>query len=182
VDQLLQSRELQVQWREGRRLQMALEGTGKGGAKLPPGGWNRVRRASGLGRARVVRLSATATRALVFAASVVLVAGLAVTAFFGLPGGPAPTGEGTTRVELASERGRMSDDRFVELTAELLRADPKYHRRMLEVMEVVHEQAYGREGEPENDASFAAATGENGEAAPRRTSEGSGNPIEFNLW
>ena len=40
-------------------------------------------------------------------------------------------------VRLGEESGRMTDDRFVELTQEILRADPRYRTAMYHVMEQV---------------------------------------------
>lgn len=47
---------------------------------------------------------------------------------------------------LEGDRGQMSEKRFVALTAELLKADRRYHRKMLEVMLAVDEAVHGREG------------------------------------
>lgn len=54
----------------------------------------------------------------------------------------------TIEVVLGQDRGMMSDDRFVELTTELLGADRRYHEKMLEVMQLVSEQ--GDEGSSED--------------------------------
>jgi anti-sigma factor RsiW len=43
------------------------------------------------------------------------------------------------QVSLEESRGSMSDARFVELTAEVLRADRRYHQAMLEVMREVNQ-------------------------------------------
>ena len=39
-------------------------------------------------------------------------------------------------VTLEEDRGSMTDERFVSLAAEVLRADRRYHRKMLQVMQV----------------------------------------------
>lgn len=40
-------------------------------------------------------------------------------------------------LSLGEESGKMADAQFVSMTVELLRADPRYHRAMLEVLEDV---------------------------------------------
>jgi predicted anti-sigma-YlaC factor YlaD len=63
-------------------------------------------------------------------------------------GGPARSA-GHVEVIVAGAPERMSEERFVALTTELLQADPRYHRKMLEVMSVVAEPGGGegrREG------------------------------------
>ena len=40
----------------------------------------------------------------------------------------------------------MDDERFIELTRELLRADPRYHRTMLEIVSAVDRQTTRGEG------------------------------------
>ncbi len=47
---------------------------------------------------------------------------------------------------LEGDRGRMSEERFVALTAELLKADRRFHRKMLEVMLTVDEVVHDGEG------------------------------------
>ncbi len=44
----------------------------------------------------------------------------------------------------------MDENRFVELTAELLKADRRYHRKMLDVMETVNQNAFIPEGSGES--------------------------------
>ncbi len=53
---------------------------------------------------------------------------------------------GPVAVVLEEDRGSMSDERFVELATELLKADRRYHRQMLEVMSVVTEATRRTEG------------------------------------
>ena len=51
----------------------------------------------------------------------------------------APQPGEVLELSLGEERGKMADARFVSLTVELLRADPRYHLAMLEVLEDVVE-------------------------------------------
>ena len=49
-------------------------------------------------------------------------------------------------VRLESNRGAMSDERFVKMTTELLQSDRKYHRKMLEILTVVNSRMLVDEG------------------------------------
>jgi hypothetical protein len=44
-------------------------------------------------------------------------------------------------IQLASDSGQMNEDRFIELTTELLRADRRYHSKMGEIMNAVNASA-----------------------------------------
>ena len=57
----------------------------------------------------------------------------------------------TIQVGLGEDRAGMDDERFVELTTELLRADRRYHRKMLEVMQVVDADRFIAEGSTDVD-------------------------------
>lgn len=62
----------------------------------------------------------------------------------------------TIEVGLGSARDGMDDTRFVELTTELLRADRRYHRKMLEVMQEVEGSAFIAEGADDRGAGDEA--------------------------
>jgi hypothetical protein len=51
----------------------------------------------------------------------------------------------TLVVHWAEQRGKMSDDRFLELTKELLEADPRYQWELLDVLRQVQRGAYAEE-------------------------------------
>lgn len=53
------------------------------------------------------------------------------------PALPEQAAAGEVDVVLEEDKGSMTDERFVELATEILRADRDYHRKMLEVMAVV---------------------------------------------
>lgn len=94
--------------------------------------WQRIEREAGSGRRVVPPVPGWAWRA---AAAVVLAVGLGVV-MVQQPFTPsAPPRE--VEVRIGEDRGRMSDRRFVELTKEVLRADPRYHAALHRVMEQV---------------------------------------------
>jgi hypothetical protein len=82
------------------------------------------------------------------AAAVLLVAGL----WGGLAAVSAlrPAGE-PIEITLGEDSGRMSEERFVDLTVELLRADSRYHQEMLQVLTAVE-----RGGRQETPADYDA--------------------------
>ena len=79
-------------------------------------------------------------------AAAVVVLGVAL-AFLPWPQSPVPA-RNANSVELVLEenRGLMTDGRFVELAAEVLRSDRRYHFAMQEVMEKVIEDEWDLEG------------------------------------
>jgi len=76
-----------------------------------------------------------------------------------------PVAGSSVAVVLGRASGRMSDERFVELATELLRADPSYHDRMREVMNLVTRPSGGREGTPERRSHEKRRRGESPGAA-----------------
>lgn len=88
------------------------------------------------------------------AAVLVLSVGLGSVFWFGSIGEAERPAEAI--VQLGEESGRMTDARFVELTQEVLRADPRYRTAMFHVMDQVrrdtadHEASveYDEQGEP----------------------------------
>ncbi len=69
---------------------------------------------------------------------------------------PVPSGEtGVVEVVLEQDRGSMSDQRFLELTTEILRADRGYHRKLLEIMRAVDGMAAPPEGSGDEPAAAA---------------------------
>lgn len=59
---------------------------------------------------------------------------------------PTPSENGRIIVELGSDRGAMTEQRFVEITTEILRSDPRFHREMLAVMALVTAAGDSSEG------------------------------------
>jgi hypothetical protein len=97
------------------------------------------------------------------AAVLVLAVGLGAVLWFGAPRLAEPPAEAI--VELGTETGQMTDDRFVELTQELLRAGPRYRVAMFRVMEQVmrdtgeHEASIEYEERPDAAAEGSRADG-----------------------
>ena len=79
----------------------------------------------------------------------------------------APGGE--VVVQIGADEGRMSEERFVALAVELLRADRKYHRKMSEVLDEVQERRFHTVTDSElasyRDESPSAIRSEEGEEA-----------------
>ena len=81
--------------------------------------------------------------------------------------GPADDSD-VVEVVLEQDKGAMSDERFLELTTEILKADRGYHRKMLEIMSVVDDMAVRPEGSGDEstvvarDRSRFGAAGEEG--------------------
>lgn len=103
--------------------------------------WERIERSSrergsvlrgGWAWARARRLPAGALAA---AAAVLVVLGL----FASRPQRPEASAPARTGIRLGEDAGRMSDARFVALTAEVLRADRKYREAFYEVMRQVEQ-------------------------------------------
>lgn len=84
-------------------------------------------------------------------AAAVLAAGLGLWALGTvLPAGvfPSPPGE-PIEVRLEEQRGQMSDQRFAHLTAEVLRADRRYQRKMSDILAMVGPATRAGEGTSE---------------------------------
>lgn len=187
VDALVERDDLRDFWKQSRKLDRNLK-VRRGGETEPASEevWNHIERQAGLGRARVIPMPRMTTRAWAAAASLFLILGLSAV---GVWQTPSPAGATEKTVQLGSNEGGMSEERFIELTTELLQADSRYHRKMLEVMEVVNEKAYSRR---EGSSQFNQPRSESladPQAQPEvRTASREGNPerssgdIELNLW
>ena len=96
---------------------------------------------------------------------VVLAAGLGSVFWFGSTDEARLPAEAV--VELGEESGQMTDDRFLELTQEVLRADPRYRTAMYHVMEQVMRDTadyeasieYDEQGEPAAEGAGADGLG-----------------------
>ncbi len=148
LDHLAQSETCSTFYRNARKLQ---DDYGAGHypvqeETLPDGGWEKIERKSLSGGARVIHLL-TRTQVWGAAAAILLAVGLW---WGGMMEFHRPTpGSQVTEVTLGEDEGSMSEQRFVELTAELLRSDRRYRRKMLEVLEEVDRATYIPEGSPE---------------------------------
>lgn len=74
---------------------------------------------------------------------------------FDSPEARSVDGVGVVDVVLEEDQGSMSDERFLELAMEVLRADRDYHRKMLEIMRVVDTMAARPEGSGDEPAVLA---------------------------
>jgi len=107
--------------------------------------WRRIEAAAAPALPRTGRVRPWAMR---LAAAFLLVVGLwgalaAVRSVLGPAGAPI-------EITLGEDRGRMTEQRFVDLTVELLRADSRYHQEMLQVLTAVDE----RDGRQEAPADY----------------------------
>ena len=107
--------------------------------------WRRIEVAAAPALSRQGRLQPWAMR---LAAALVLVASLwgALAALSTL----RPAGE-PIEITLGEDRGRMTEQRFVDLTVELLRADSRYHQEMLQVLNTVTERGGRQEAPADHD-------------------------------
>jgi predicted anti-sigma-YlaC factor YlaD len=128
--------------------------------------WQRIERAA----APDVVLATGRMRpwALRSAAAVLLVAGLwgalaAARSALGPVGAPI-------EVTLGEDRGRMTEQRFVDLTVELLRSDPRYHQEMLQVLTAVAERSGQQEAPADHDAPLPEKDEHDSGAWPRQRS------------
>jgi hypothetical protein len=84
------------------------------------------------------------------------------------PAGPSSLGErrpGVVDITLEADKGRMNEAQFVDLTVQLLQADRKYQRQMLQLLNDVEARRVAREGA----ADVATPRREGAEAGePRR--------------
>ena len=118
-------------------------------AEAPEEVWRRIEAATAPAVVPAVgRTGHSRPWALRLAAAVVLVAGLwgALAAVRSLHPSDAPI-----EVTLGEDRGRMTEERFVDLTVELLRADSRYHQEMLQVLTAV-ERGERQENSVDHDA------------------------------
>ncbi len=162
VDHLLECASCRDFYRQARALgSMVTSATTTSAELAPPEVWDRIATETGLaelGRKqrarghRRYRLGALQLAA-------VLVAALGL--WFLWPAvDDAPTSRpagdtGVINVVLEQDRGSMSDERFLELTTEILKADRGYHRKMLEIMRVVDDLAAPPEGSGDEPAVAA---------------------------
>ncbi len=182
IDALVKDEELRNFWSECRYLEKGITETTQEKINLPETGWNDIEKKSGLSKPKIFRLNSVPSGAWVAAASVVI---LIIFAVVGVLDTSFLTQPGVDTIDLA-KGNEMSEDRFLDLTKELLQADSKYHRQMYEVLTLVNQQAYGIA--PQNDANVELAANDGTDAAAnnetnrRRRRDNSSNAIDLNLW
>jgi hypothetical protein len=127
--------------------------------------WRRIEEAEAPALSRTGRARPWAMR---LAAAVLLVAGLAgalASARSVLRPAGAPI-----EVTLGEDRGRMTEQRFVDLTVELLRADSRYRQEMFQVLTAILERDGGQESPVDQNAPLPE--GDEGESDRWRPAQG----------
>ena len=144
LDHLAECLSCQAFYRDLRALAAALPAARRlaASAEAPEEIWRRIEVAAVPALSRTGRSRPWAMR---LAAALLLVAGL-WGALAGVRSTLRPAGE-PIEITLGEDRGRMTEQRFLDLTVELLRADSRYHLEMLQVLTAVSEQV-GRQETP----------------------------------
>jgi len=198
IDALVETDELRSFWQDSRSLEKALKTQQTELIETPPESvWENVEVVAGQKIAKIFRLNNVSPQVWAAAASIALIFSLTVA---GLLRGTFPEQANANTIQLGQHDGQMTEDRFIELTTELLQADSRYHRKMLDVMQTVNREVYGITGEarseegstnperrsedsdinqqqPQDDTQAEIAN-----EPRRRTSDDSEAPIRFNLW
>ncbi len=153
IDALVESGELRGFWRDSRSLQKTLTKSQNVLVETPPDSvWENVQTATRKQRAKIFKLSGASPQVWAAAASILLIFSLTLAGFLR---GTIPEQANARTVQMGAHDGEMSEDRFIELTTELLQADSRYHRKMLEVMQTVNSQVYGINGDVRSDEGRA---------------------------
>ncbi|HKI03004.1 MAG TPA: zf-HC2 domain-containing protein [Thermoanaerobaculia bacterium] len=134
-------------------------------AQAPEEIWRRIEAAASPALSRTGRSRPWAMR---LAAALLLVASL-WGALAAVRSTMRPAGE-PIEITLGEDSGRMTEQRFLALTVELLRADSRYHLEMLQVLTAVFEQ--GRRQEAPVDYDAPLPEGDDGESNDWRPAQG----------
>ena len=138
LDHLVECAACRTFYREARRLETRLRSPELRRSDA-------VRRGEGIRRAEKRSLPERVMPVVRAAAVVVFVLGGFLGGRAVLDPGSGPDLSQEIEVRLAANRGEMSEARFVEITKELLEADPRYRRAMLEVLREIEIQGPGLE-------------------------------------
>jgi hypothetical protein len=164
LDHLAECPSCQAFYRDVRALAAAIPADAAGSsrrlaasAEPPEEIWRRIEAAAAPVLSRTGRARPWAMR---LAAALLLVAGL-WGALAAVRSTLRPAGE-PIQITLGEDRGRMTEQRFLDLTVELLRADSRYHQEMLQVLTAVFEQGGRQEVPVDYDAPLPE--GDDGEA------------------
>ncbi len=140
VDHLLVCPSCQAFYRRARKLgEMVAQAEAAELGPPPEEVWRRIADETGVARGRVPAVQVPRWT-LQLAAVLVLALGLGLAQRFFWSQETQPpevVGDGKIVVELGSASGTMTEDRFLEITTEILRSDSRYHREMLAVMALV---------------------------------------------
>lgn len=151
LDHLMECSSCRAFYRDARALAASLPTETIGASapgEAPEEIWRRIEVAAA---PALSHSGSTRSWAMRLAAAVLLVAGLwgALAAVRSLH----PAGE-PIEITLEEDRGRMTEQRFVDLTVELLRADSRYHQEMFQVLTAVLERGGGQESPVDQDVPF----------------------------
>ncbi len=125
--------------------------------------WRRIDVAATLSRPRRARSWARPGAIRLAAAAVLLISILWGT--FAVRSALHPAGK-PIEITLGEDRGRMTEQRFLDLTVELLRADSRYQQEMLQVLNALIER--GGRGETPVDYASPLPEGDDGDSDDRR--------------
>jgi hypothetical protein len=169
LDHLAECPSCQAFYRDVRALASALPAARRFAASAPAEApeeiWRRIEAAAAPALLRTGRVRPWAMR---LAAALLLVASF-WGALVAVRSTPRPAGE-PIEITLGEDRGRMTDQRFLDVTVELLRADSRYHLEMLQVLTAVIEQ--GRRQEAPVDYDAPLPEGDGGESNDWRPAQG----------
>lgn len=153
LDHLAECDSCRAFYRDVRALAAALPAEAEPASSVPLAApeeiWHRIEAATAPASFQRGRPRRAPSWALRLAAAVVLVAGLwgALATVSTLNPADEPI-----EVTLGDDGGRMTEQRFVDLTVELLRADSRYHQEMLQVLNTVVERGGLQEAPVDDDA------------------------------
>ncbi len=187
LDFLASNQDAQTFYLESRQLQ-AQYGAGNfplGESKPSKKLWGMIEKKSGLRRPAIFKLLSPSP-AWAAAAAVFLIIGLWTGGWIqdiGSSNEKAPNSELT----LEANKGSMDEDRFVQLTSEILRSDRRYHRKMLEIMEAVNSRSFVREGSSEGESrregrQIGSEDIAQANTTPRQSTGQSNSPVSLRFW
>ncbi|MBD3167210.1 hypothetical protein GF324_11465 [bacterium] len=185
MDRIATDERLRQFYRDVRHLQSLVDAAPPKRESAPPPEdlWNRIEKETKPKQAMVIRLNSTLVKTLAAAAVVLITIGALAGGL--LPGQDKNWREDVIEVDLASQENSMTEQRFIELTTELLRADRRYHRKMYDVMEMVTRQSVIPEGsyegesiEPDHSVDMAVNSDEEGPSERSMREQ----PLEITFW
>lgn len=167
IDTLLEDEQCRRFYRQAREIDLALESTRPRGETRGASTelWDRIEAAARKGGSAAEgtpaaqRFSRHPWWLFRAAAAVLVLAGVVAIGGFML----SPSNGDLQVIDIVANRSTqvMDDERFIELTAEILQADPRYHRAMLDIVEAVSRHSMPREGVVDWDRDFLVNAADN---------------------